>query len=323
MAGASFRLGCQTALGLKVVHGLTPDSTVADLLSEVSHATTIPVNHLRIKYGFPPRPLDTTNVLRTLSDLQVRSGDKLTVEDVLGGARETPPQAQSLDKTHVTDGILQQQLTSSRTQGMLQRRVVPADNSCLFTAINALMTDGTVDASSASALRQVIADVVASDDVRFCEAFLGRPNKQYVQWILNSDAWGGGIELAILADHYKTEIAVVDCQSARIDRFGEDKNYPQRIFLLYDGVHYDILLLESADGSGTVLQTIFSTSDDNILLQAMDIAREAQSTGQFTNTAEFSLHCLVCRVLLKGQKEAQQHAAESGHSHFGEHKANI
>jgi ubiquitin thioesterase OTU1 len=137
---------------------------------------------------------------------------------------------------------------------------------------------------------------------------------------MNKDSWGGGIEVSILSSYYQTEIDVVDCQTGRIDRFGEDKHFPQRVFLLYDGVHYDPLFLEAPDGSGVVLQTRFATSDDTVMAQALDIGNEAKSSGQFTNVAEFSLRCLICRAPLKGQKEAQQHAVSTGHVNFGEYR---
>lgn len=55
--------------------------------------------------------------------------------------------------------------------------------------------------------------------------------------------------MAILSRFYGIEMAVVDTLNAIINRFGEDKNYGQRVFLLFDGVHYDPLYLEQADVS--------------------------------------------------------------------------
>lgn len=53
--------------------------------------------------------------------------------------------------------------------------------------------------------------------------------------------------MAILSRFYGLEMAVVDTLNAIINRFGEDKNYGQRVFLLFDGVHYDPLYLEQSD----------------------------------------------------------------------------
>lgn len=90
----------------------------------------------------------------------------------------------------------------------------------------------------------MIANTVASDPGRFNEAMLGRPNSEYVEWIKKTDSWGGGIELSILAEFYGMQICVVDTQSLHISNFGEDHNYPQSIFLIYDGIHYDPLYYE-------------------------------------------------------------------------------
>lgn len=59
-------------------------------------------------------------------------------------------------------------------------------------------------------------------------------------------------------------------------------------------------------------------SDERILQEAETLAREANSSRQFTDVNKFSLKCLDCQVLLKGQTEAQEHAKTSGHINFGE-----
>lgn len=56
-------------------------------------------------------------------------------------------------------------------------------------------------------------------------------------------------QVAILSHFYGLEMAVVDTLNAIINRFGEDRNYGQRVFLLFDGVHYDPLYLEQSDVS--------------------------------------------------------------------------
>lgn len=38
---------------------------------------------------------------------------------------------------------------------------------------------------------KVIAATVASDPQKYCEAFLGKPNAEYCNWILDSEKWGG------------------------------------------------------------------------------------------------------------------------------------
>jgi ubiquitin thioesterase OTU1 len=45
------------------------------------------------------------------------------------------------------------------------------------------------------------------------------PPPKYIDTISKPTSWGGAIELSILAKHYNTEIASVDVETGRIDRF--------------------------------------------------------------------------------------------------------
>lgn len=96
-------------------------------------------------------------------------------------------------------------------------------------------------------MRSIIAESVAANPEEYSEAILGRPNAEYCEWIQKTDSWGGAIELAILSWFYGLEIAVVDSINAIINRFGEDQHYAQRVFLMFDGIHYDPLYLEPLD----------------------------------------------------------------------------
>jgi ubiquitin thioesterase OTU1 len=214
------------------------------------------------------------------------------------------------------DTLMQQ---AQASQGILTRKVVPANNSCLFTSIDLLKEQrSTVNLESAKPMRELIATIVHSDKNTYSSAMLGKANKDYCKWIKSNDSWGGAIEISILSKYYNMEIDVVDTQSGRIDRFGEDQNYINRILVIYDGIHYDPLLLESLDPSRPTYKYIFPTSDDSILVQAQEIANEAMSSRQFTDVNQFALRCLVCQKCLTGQVEAQAHANSTGHINFGE-----
>lgn len=104
---------------------------------------------------------------------------------------------------------------------------------------------GKVDTNCAGFMREIIANKVSADPDQYCEAVLAKPNKEYCEWILKPSSWGGGIELSILSQFYGIEIAVVDSRNGIINRFGEDQHYNQRVFLIFDGIHYDPLYLES------------------------------------------------------------------------------
>ncbi|XP_043464925.1 ubiquitin thioesterase OTU1 [Leptopilina heterotoma] len=198
--------------------------------------------------------------------------------------------------------------------GMLLKKVVPGDNSCLFTSIG-FVINGKVEPACANYMRSLVASAVEQDPDEFSEAILGMPNAEYCKWIMEPDAWGGAIELSILSKYYGMEIAVVDSINAIINRFGEDHHYPLRVFLMFDGIHFDPLYLER-DGESN--QTIFQSDDNNILQQAIELAKEANSSRQFTDIQKFTLKCSDCGVFFSGQVAASNHAKQTGHTNFGE-----
>ncbi|CAG8526531.1 15937_t:CDS:2 [Acaulospora colombiana] len=64
-------------------------------------------------------------------------------------------------------------------------------------------------------------------------------------------------------------------------------------------------------------QTIFDVSDDAILMAATEIANKMKQMHKYTYTADFTLRCDQCKKGLKGDKEAIQHAQETGrYSHL-------
>jgi ubiquitin thioesterase OTU1 len=97
--------------------------------------------------------------------------------------------------------------------------------------------------ATAKRLRDVISDAVKAQPDEYSEVVLGRPPDDYAQWIKKPESWGGGIELAILAKHYQTEIAAFDITTARYQIFGQEAGYRQRVLVIYDGIHYDPLAL--------------------------------------------------------------------------------
>lgn len=102
-----------------------------------------------------------------------------------------------------------------------------------------------------------------------------------------------------------------------INRFGEDRHYPMRGFLLYDGIHYDPLFLEPFNGDSP--RTLFSVEEETFVYEmAQRLAEEAKSSRQYTDVNKFTLRCMQCDTQLKGQKEATEHAKNTGHTNFGE-----
>ncbi|KAM8756227.1 ubiquitin thioesterase OTU1 isoform 1-T2 [Acanthopagrus schlegelii] len=298
------RLRCKTKNGSHIMQGLTHQSCVQELKTKVEELTGIPCDVQKIMVGYPPSSLDLRNGDAHLKDYPIKSGDTLIVEE-----EKNKPKTQA----HPTVT----KVPRLEASPMLARRVVPADNSCLFTSVYYVVEGGVYDPACAPEMRGLIAQIVSSDPTAYSEAVLGKTNEEYCTWIRRDDTWGGAIEVSILSKFYQCEICVVDTQTVRVDRFGEDAGYHKRVLLIYDGIHYDPLQKETP-GSDTPPQTIFSTTDDVILAQALELADEARRKRQFTDVNRFALRCMVCQTGLVGQKEAREHAKETGHTNFGE-----
>ncbi|XP_068674999.1 ubiquitin thioesterase OTU1-like isoform X1 [Montipora foliosa] len=294
-------LRCQYKGGRRnKLEGLLTSSTVSDLQEKIWLVTEVPPHAQRILSGFPPKQLLWKTMDDSLSSMDIRSGDTLIIEE----DKKVP--CVSLDSY--------KKLLSGTALGKITRKVVPADNSCLFSSVSYVMLGNT---SYASELRNLIAKCVSSDPQTYNAVFLGRSNSDYCNWILDKEHWGGAIELSILSKHYQTEIAVVDTESGRIDRFGEGSGYSDCVYLVYDGIHYDPLAV-IGDNSNEPLQTLFPVGDDMRLAEALEIAATAKKKRQFANLSQFSLRCLVCDTPLTGQQAAQAHAVSTGHINFGE-----
>lgn len=204
----------------------------------------------------------TTQYLSFFSSYQ---GDTLIVNEKHSDDITTAPSASN---TQRADSLIAQRLVAEESEitvdGILLKQVVPADNSCLFTSIgkklvhfvnkiNGLIIsitkgyvlNGKVDTDCHVMMREIIAQHVLNDKELYNEAILGKPNEDYCTWIKKPETWGGAIEVSILSNFYGLEIAVVDITNGIINRFGEDKNFGMRVFLLFDGIHYDPLYLES------------------------------------------------------------------------------
>ncbi|KAG9332701.1 hypothetical protein JZ751_014800 [Albula glossodonta] len=300
------RLRCKAKNGTHMMQGLTHQSCVEELKSKVEELTGIPCDVQKIMVGYPPSSLDLSSG-GSLKDYPIKSGDTLIVEE-----EKNKPVSQT--------AVINKQVPAGprlEYAPVLARRVVPADNSCLFTSVFYVVEGGVYDPSCAPEMRGLIAQIVASDPASYSEAVLGKTNEDYCAWIRRSDTWGGAIEVSILSKFYQCEICVVDTQTVRVDRFGEDAGYRKRVLLIYDGIHYDPLQRETP-GSEAPPQTVFSAADDVILAQALELADEARRKRQFTDVNRFTLRCMVCQTGLVGQAEAREHAKETGHTNFGE-----
>ena len=141
-----------------------------------------------------------------------------------------------------------------------------------------------------------------------------------------TDTWGGEVEIDILSKHFKKQVAVVDIQTNNIYVYGEDNPmYQERIYLLYDGIHYDALIMRRSDAdedsfptndncnvhdvdidNDSVIIRVFSASDSSIYNKSKVLAAELRERTQYVDVSGFTLRCLVCGQGLIGQKDATE-----------------
>ncbi|KAK7451771.1 ubiquitin-specific protease otu1 [Stygiomarasmius scandens] len=311
------------------------DYTVQDFQQEIYAASEILPSHQTLKTGYPPRNLTIVPEL-PLSSLGLKAGDQIIVSgeaesntslqaptrsaapasssNVPAAPRVTSPTKPSQNGPEhvVTDG------------GVLVHRVVPDDNSCLFSSIALVFEQ---DMTKAAKIRELVAEGIRKDPERYNEAILGMPPEKYIATILKPSTWGGAIELSILASRYNTEICSIDVETGRIDHFAPPDGAigGNRCLLIYSGIHYDAATLAPMlDAPGEWHQTVFpvnSTDDDldDILKAGKRLADALRAKRAYTNTATFTLKCQNCGKGLTGEKEAREHAAQTGHVQFGEY----
>mmetsp|Transcript_54566 Transcript_54566/g.118987 ORF Transcript_54566/g.118987 Transcript_54566/m.118987 type:complete len:320 (+) Transcript_54566:293-1252(+) len=299
-------------------------ATFADLLDHIAQATGD--NAAKIMAGFPPTEVVYTPDMMLSTHLA--SGDTITIHHA--STRPSTTQQQPQDSLVRQKGAPTPTATEERErelgvpvvgQEAMVRRVIPADNSCLFNAVSYALEGGVARAKGrADALRSLVAEAVLNNPTEYNEAILGRTPEDYAVWIKDPSHWGGGIELSVLSDHFGAELCAFDIQTCRVDVFGQGKGHSSRALLMYDGIHYDVLAKQVFDGAPQELDvTVFDTADEGAMNLAARVVKAAHDARDFTDTGSFTLRCLVCQKGLVGEKDALAHAQETCHANFSEY----
>lgn len=336
---------------------LDDTATVEDLRAAIAEKTSLPA--FDIKLGYPPKPFDLTQFDPTvkLGDTGTKlDGEQLTVaaKDIqsqlshplshpadpvvpLSSSKPapstfpTPAIASAMDQPLGLErkpnpfgpesGTEPPEIPVPTHGGTLLLRVMPDDNSCLFRALGTALLGSALD--SMHELRSLVAQGIQASPDLYNAAVLQKEPDAYCQWIQRDDSWGGGIEIGLIAEAFGVEVASINVQDVRVDRFNErpsgSTEKRQRVILVYSGIHYDTIAL-SPDGCGVPDLDIkqFDSEDDIILEKARELCRKLQESHYYTDTAGFDLKCNICGWMGKGEKDATKHATETGHMNFGE-----
>jgi len=290
---------------------LADDASAGDLQAAIEQACGVSRGRQEIRCGFPPKPLDLSERADAkLKELGIRDRESMVLQE----APPPPPEAGALPPGCPAPPALPRPPLTGDAVGEVERLVIPSDNSCLFAAIIACLR--LTDKLTPMNLREVVRATILADPSRFgaeIQAESGKDSLAYADWIAKSDSWGGFIDIHILSAYLGVQISAVCIRTLRVESFPHEPIGDARIFLLYDGIHYDCITTAGAERAG-----IFGTKDDLPLSKAVAIALELQEMKQFTDTANFTLQCQHCFKLLTGEADAQKHAKETGHFNFQE-----
>ncbi|ODQ77129.1 hypothetical protein BABINDRAFT_163856 [Babjeviella inositovora NRRL Y-12698] len=328
---------------------LPPHGTIKDLLQELLQAGLEPTQNdksLIIKGGFPPKRIDISDSLVLLEEVGVKNGDQLVIEygsttstsQSLASAKppinavsklqpkQEPKPSRSISSKNSQKSASKAPAPKYFTQcldGYIVLRVQPDDNSCLFNSVLYSLYGSTSQVYSALDLRRYVASYITSHADTYSEAILGKPNKEYAEWILLPVSWGGAIELQILSEFLHVKIQTIDVETGHIYDFSSELgDEDTSIAIVYSGIHYDSLVysLLLTDLSKDIGVISLNTEWGQLFMAvaSLTICLDLKDKGYATNTNKFQLLCQICGVKVKGQLEAAKHGRATGHSEFGE-----
>lgn len=187
------------------------------------------------------------------------------------------------------------------------RREVNADNSCLFSSIAYLIDRVNFNEESSIYYRQIIVNHLLED--KFDNNLLEKPKNKYIEFIQNPKNWGGALEVKMFSEIFQIQIACIDVKTNRVDIYGEDKKYPQRIYLLYNGIHYDPLVMNyNITADSCIDITIFESNDMNTFELMKSLVLEYKNQGDFVEFND-----LECKEKFKNENEALDHSMNYSH----------
>ncbi|OHE98528.1 OTU-like cysteine protease [Colletotrichum orchidophilum] len=334
------------------VVSLEDTATVQDLFNEIKDKTGIA--EFSLKYGWPLQTLTLEQKDANAKDLGL-NGQSFSIEPAQHRAITPPPVAPAARAPEASgpaskkprfdsdadptpseisipwperESTLRESATPilncTSSDQISVLRVMPDDNSCLFTAFGGAIPGKQMEAKE---LRKMVADYIRQHPDDYPEAVLDMPVEKYIRTIQDPERWGGAIELGIFSDLFDLEVVAFDVKSQNPLRFGENKD--SRCILVYSGIHYDRIACSPSEPPYThsdlppeLDRTNWSTSDDEILNKTRELIRKLHEMHYFTDTTEFLLRCTVhgCDWLGNGQKEANKHAKATGHMGFSEIK---
>jgi ubiquitin thioesterase OTU1 len=274
--------------------GVATTTTLGDFKLTLQKDFEINPSEQSLSFGMPTQTITSDD--GTLLNSIVKSGECITLE------AKANTQGQSTNNGNASSPL---------GPGSVVKRVVPDDNSCLFHAISLCF-----DHVSVADLRSLIAKTVLADPINWNEGTLQQKPSDYANYIKKTNTWGGSVELCIFSEHYKCEIVVLDTARQRHNTFGEDKHYSKRIYLVYDGIHYDALVWTSNPNSKAWDVTVFDPNNTTAQEGCMAFMKKEFQSGNYVDEYNYKIKCGQCGQVFVGNKNAAAHSNSTGHTSF-------
>lgn len=298
------RLKITIGTGSKVVtipNEKAPSVTLCDLVNEYIHfdhdfhdqKITSKDQLEKIRFGYPVRTIDINDdpesYLSTLDNLGIGNGEKITITTNL----DANP---LLTQTTASDKTSRKKKKSEIEYFGLTIQDIPNDNSCLFHSISYCLfkpTNYNEQMEYSNDLRKICSEYILTHQNQYNAVVLEKLPKEYSQWILKKDVWGGAIEISILSKFYKIAIYVLDISFDTFEKFNEDQ-YEDFIILFYNGSHYDVCQkkidkdlqksnVQAGPDSTDDFQTIFNKTHDYetqvLLTQCLELSKKLKQAG--------------------------------------------
>lgn len=307
----------RTPKGQFSIENISPSLTLKDFKLQLSKKTGIKSEQLTIKSGYPPKEISHSSINTPIKSLDISNGDLLIIEEnlkiPLEPQKNSPKSHQNKEKVLDLSSIPAEQ-TPNKEGLIMIRRVVPADNSCLFRSI-AYNLNPKAQSFNIEEARELIAGYILSNPEEY-EGLLEKSPQEYSQWIMKDTSWGGEPELIILAKHYNIEICAISVQSCQC--FYYNSAAMKRMFVIYDGIHYDAVARNICEEITDNDVSLFEKNDQCAVDGCIVLANNLRKIHQYTDVSNFDIQCLVCLKGLKGEKDVAEHSKETGHCNFKE-----
>ena len=141
-------------------------------------------SNISILYGYPTQTINNNEFDNlSLLDLSIFDKDSISIKLInpISTKKEEKNQINGHNNKNGNGNIIDYSKYS------IKKKDIPADNSCLFNAINFAINQNI---NSPDVIRGIITSEIKSNPAQYTSAILGKSPEEYCKWILNKETWG-------------------------------------------------------------------------------------------------------------------------------------